>query len=55
VGFYWPGRVTRGERRHVLCGLDDILPGTVEGFRAGGRRLKTYRVEIEDAEVVVHL
>jgi nitrite reductase/ring-hydroxylating ferredoxin subunit len=36
---------SRGERRHVLCGRDDIPPGTVCGFRAGGRKLALARLD----------
>lgn len=46
------GRVARGERRHVLCGLDDISPGTVEGFRAGGRKIAVVRLEDGSFRVV---
>ncbi|HET7480836.1 MAG TPA: Rieske (2Fe-2S) protein, partial [Rubrobacteraceae bacterium] len=35
----------RGEQRHVLCGRDDIPPGSVEGFRVGGRRIALARLD----------
>jgi nitrite reductase/ring-hydroxylating ferredoxin subunit len=37
--------MARGDQRHVLCGLDDIPPGTVDGFRAGGRKLALTRLD----------
>ena len=46
------GRGTRGEQRYVLCGLDDIPPGTVEGIRAGGRKLALTRLEDGSFRVV---
>ncbi|HET9928797.1 MAG TPA: Rieske (2Fe-2S) protein [Rubrobacter sp.] len=45
-------RVARGEQRHVLCGLDDIPPGTVEGFRAGGRKVALTRLDDGSFRVV---
>ncbi len=44
--------MARGEQRHVLCGLHDILPGTVEGFRAGGRKIALTRLEDGSFRVV---
>ena len=46
------GRVARGEQRHVLCGLDDIPPGTVEEFRAGGRKVALTRLDDGSFRVV---
>lgn len=31
--------------RHVLCGLGEIPPGTVKGFRAGNRRIALARLD----------
>lgn len=38
-------QTARGERRHLLCALEDIPPGTVDGFRAGGRKLALTRLD----------
>lgn len=38
-------RVGRDEERHVLCGLDEIPPGTVGGFRAGRRKVALARLD----------
>lgn len=35
----------REERRHVLCGVDDLPPGSVDGFRVGGRRIAAARLD----------
>ena len=32
-------------QRHVLCGSEEIQPGTVEGFRAGRRRVALARLD----------
>ena len=37
--------VGRGQERYVLCGLDEIPPGTVEGFRAGRRKVALARLD----------
>ena len=42
----------REERRYVLCGLDAIPPGTVEGFRAGRRRIAVARLDDGTLRVV---
>jgi hypothetical protein len=31
--------------RHVLCGLGEVPPGTVKGFRAGNRRIALARLD----------
>ena len=42
----------RGEERHVLCGLDEIPPGTVEGFLAGRRKVALARLDNGSFRVV---
>jgi nitrite reductase/ring-hydroxylating ferredoxin subunit len=38
-------RMEHGEERHVLCGLDEIPSGTVEGFRARRRKVALARLD----------
>lgn len=42
----------REERRHVLCELDELDPGTVRGFRAGRRRIAAARLDDGSLRVV---
>lgn len=35
----------RGAQRHVLCGIDEVSPGEVKGFRVGGRRIAASRLD----------
>ena len=42
----------REEQRHVLCHLGEIAPGTVEGFRAGKRRIALARLDDGSFRVV---
>lgn len=44
----------RGER-HVLCAVDDIAPGEVKGFRAGGRRVAAARLDDGSFRVVADI
>jgi nitrite reductase (NADH) small subunit len=42
----------REQQRYVLCGLAEIEPGTVRGFRAGGRRVAAARLDDGTLRVV---
>lgn len=42
----------REERRHVLCHLAEIEPGTVRGFMAGKRRIAAARLDDGTLRVV---
>ena len=35
----------REGQRHVLCGREEVSPGSVRGFRVGGRRIAAARLD----------